>query len=133
MLKTIRYQYLSILWAMFVLIMCEMPPIDSAKSGITFFEGFDKLAHTGFFFVLTVFLFYGKIKEHSSYSYRPLTILKILLITLALGMLIEVLQLKIFTYRSAEWWDLFADMTGVGMGIFSYIFLHRIRFNEKLL
>jgi VanZ family protein len=110
-----------------------MPPLDTNKSGFTFFEGFDKLAHTGFFFVLTVFLFYGKIREQSSYSYRLLTILKILLITLTLGGGIEILQYEVFTYRSAEWWDLFADMTGVVMGIFSYIFLHRIRFNDKLL
>lgn len=133
MLKTLKYQYLSILWAVFVIIMTEMPAINTDNVGITFFEGFDKLAHTGFFFVLTVFLFYGKIKEQGSYSFRFLTILKILLITFFLGAFIEVLQLEIFTYRSAEWWDLFADMTGVGMGIFGYIFLHRTRFNEKLL
>lgn len=133
MLKTLRYQYLSILWAIFVVIMCEMPSFGDKLGNVTFFPGFDKLAHTGFFFVLTVFLFYGKIKEQNSYTYRTATILKILAITLFLGIFIEVLQLKVFTYRSAEWWDLFADMTGVGMGIFSYIFLHRIRFNEKLL
>jgi len=133
MFKSLRYQYLSILWAIFVVILCEMPPLGTDNVGITFFEGFDKLAHTGFFFVLTVFLFYGKIRQQASYSYRPITILKILGITLFLGAGIEILQLEIFTYRSAEWWDLFADMTGVGMGIFSYIFLHRVRFNEKLL
>ncbi len=132
MLKTLKYQYLAILWAIFTLIMCEMPLSDKGAFGVALFEGFDKLAHTGFFFVLTVLLFYGKIKEQSSYTYRTLTILKILAITFALGVLIEVLQMKIFTYRAAEWWDLFADMTGVGMGIFSYIFLHRFRFNEKL-
>ncbi|WP_276359493.1 VanZ family protein [Daejeonella sp. H1SJ63] len=132
MLKTLRYQLPSILWAIFITILCEMPGLDTARSGVSFFEGFDKLAHTGFFFVLTVLLFYGKIREQSSYSYRPLTILKILTITFALGALIEILQMKIFTYRSAEWWDLFADMTGVGMGVFSYVLLHRVRFNEKL-
>lgn len=133
MFKSLRYQYLSILWAIFVVILCEMPPLNTDNVGFKFFEGFDKLAHTGFFFVLTVFLFYGKIRQQASYSYRPLTILKILGITLFLGAGIEILQLEVFTYRSAEWWDLFADMTGVGMGIFSYIFLHRVRFNEKLL
>ncbi len=134
MLKSIRNQYLAILWAIFTVVMCEMPMSNvNSKLGFHFFEGFDKLAHTGFFFVLTVLLFYGKIREQNSYSFRALTILKILIITTALGVLIEVLQMRIFTYRSAEWWDLFADMTGVGMGIFSYIFLHRIRFNEKLL
>lgn len=132
MFKSLRYQYLSILWAIFVFVLCLMPPFGSEKPGFTFFEGFDKLAHTGFFFILTVFLFYGKIRQQASYSYRTLTILKILAISLSLGAGIEILQLKVFTYRSAEWWDLFADMTGVGMGIFSYIFLHRVRFNEKL-
>lgn len=131
MLKTLRYQYLSILWAIFVLIICEMPSSDISPDSFTFFEGFDKLAHTGFFFVLTVLLFHGKIKEQGSYNYRALTILKILLITLFLGAAIEVLQYSVFTYRSAEWWDLFADMTGVGMGIFGYIFLHRNGLNEK--
>ncbi len=132
MLKAIRYQYLAILWAVFVVVMCEMPSIGSLVGDSTFFAGFDKLVHTGFFFVLTVLLFYGKIMEQKSYSYRPLTILKILLITLFLGVFIEILQWKIFTYRSAEWWDLFADMVGVGMGVFSYIFLHRRSFNKKL-
>ena len=131
MLKTLRYQYLSILWAIFVVIICEMPSSDISPDSIPFFEGFDKLAHTGFFFVLTVLLFHGKIKEQGSYNYRALTILKILLITLFLGAAIEVLQYSVFTYRSAEWWDLFADMTGVGMGIFGYIFLHRNGLNEK--
>jgi hypothetical protein len=91
MLKTLRYQYLSILWAIFVVIICEIPSSDISPDSITFFEGFDKLAHTGFFFVLTVLLFHGKIKEQGSYNYRIITILKILLITLSLGVLIEVL------------------------------------------
>jgi VanZ family protein len=89
------------------------------------FEGFDKLVHTGFFFVLTVLLFYGKIRQQKSYTFRILTIVKILFITAALGAGIEILQWKVFTYRSADIWDLFTDMVGVGMGIFGYIFLHR--------
>lgn len=133
MINTLRHQYLAILWAIFIVIMCDIPMSDSGVFGVFLFAGFDKLAHTGFFFVLTVLLFYGKIKQQNSYTYRFVTILKILAITTALGVSIELLQLFIFTYRAAEWWDLFADMTGVGMGIFSYIFLHRFRFNEKLL
>ena len=132
MLKTLKYQYLSILWSAFVILICLMPSFGPQSEGFSFFEGFDKLAHTGFFFVLTVFLFYGKIRQQESYSYRTLTILKISSITFLIGAGIEILQLEVFTYRSAEWWDLFADMTGVGMGIFGYIFLHRARFDEKL-
>ncbi|MEO8794964.1 MAG: VanZ family protein [Daejeonella sp.] len=131
MFKTLSNQYLAIIWSVIVIVLCDIPIHGSA--GIPVFEGFDKLVHLGFFFVLTVLLFYGKIREQKSYTYRTITILKILLITTLLGGGIEMLQYYIFTYRSAEWWDFFADMTGVGMGIFSYIFLHRFRYNEKLL
>lgn len=132
MIETIRHQYLAIIWAIIVLILCDMPPLGGSR-GLPVFAGFDKLAHTGFFFVLTVLLFYGKIRQQKSYSFRIRTIITILLITGILGGGIELLQMYIFTYRSAEWWDLFADMTGVGMGIFSYILLHRTHLNEKIL
>lgn len=130
MIDTLRHQYLAIIWASIVLVLCDMP-IDDGSMGLTFFEGFDKLVHTGFFFVFTVLLFYGKIQQQRSYNYRIITVIKILIVTTLLGGGIELLQWKVFTYRSADWWDLFADLTGVGMGIFSYIFLHRTRFNAS--
>jgi hypothetical protein len=130
MLNTLRNQYLAIIWAAIVLILCDVP-LDDSPAGITFFEGFDKLVHTGFFFVFTVLLFYGKIRQQRSYHYRIITVIKILIVTTMLGGGIELLQLKVFTYRSADWWDLFSDLTGVGMGIFSYIVLHRTRFHES--
>jgi len=130
MINTLKHQYLAIIWAVLVLILCDIPV--STSGNLPLFDGFDKLVHTGFFFVLTVLLFYGKIRQQLSYSYRMMTVLKILLITVILGGGIELLQLTVFTYRSAEWWDFICDMIGVGMGVFSYIFLHRFRFNEKL-
>lgn len=130
MFQTLRHQYLAIIWAAFTLVLCNLPASDLPNT-VRFFEGFDKLAHTGFFFVLTVLLFYGKIRQQASYQYRILTILKIVFITVSLGALIELMQWKLFTYRSAEWWDFFCDLVGVGMGIFSYVFLHRFRLNEN--
>jgi VanZ family protein len=129
--KALRYQLWAIVWALLVLVLCniEMPVSESGPS--LFFIGFDKLAHLGFFFVLTILLFYGKIRYQHNYSFRSLTILKIILTTAFLGGLIEMMQWKIFTYRSAEWWDFFCDMIGVFMGVFSYILLHRSHYNEK--
>ncbi|WP_207426524.1 VanZ family protein [Pedobacter sp. SYSU D00535] len=125
MINTIKHQYLAIIWSVLVLILCDIP-MGAAETGhIPTFEGMDKLVHTGFFFVLTVLMFYGKIRQQRSYVFRIKTILKILVIASALGAGIELLQWKVFTYRSADWWDLFCDIVGVGMGIFSYIFLHR--------
>ena len=129
MLNTLKHQYLAIIWSVIVLILCDMP-LEEATAQLPLFEGFDKLVHTGFFFVLTVLLFYGKIRQQRSYTFRIMTIVKILLITAALGAGIEVLQWKVFTYRSADIWDFFTDMVGVGMGIFSYIFLHRTGYEK---
>lgn len=129
MFRTLKYQYLAIVWTIFIVIMCDIP-MDGG--GVPrFFEGFDKLTHTGFFFVLTVLIFYGKIMQQNSYSYRFLTIAKIFLITILIGGGIEILQWKVFTYRGADWWDFFCDMVGVSMGVFSYILLHRNRFEKS--
>ncbi len=124
MLRTLKFQWPAIAWALLVLILCDMPMSD-VPGNSHFFEGFDKMVHLGFFFVLTVFLFYGKIKQQNSFEFRILTIVKIVIINILLGGGIELLQWKVFTYRSAEWWDFFSDMLGLGMGVFSYLLLHR--------
>ncbi|MEJ2905324.1 VanZ family protein [Pedobacter panaciterrae] len=126
----LKYQVWAIVWTIVILVLCNMKMPDTSGSGF-FFEGFDKLVHLGFFYVLTILLFYGKIKHQHNYSFRSLTIFKIIVITAALGGGIELLQWKFFTYRSAEWWDFGCDMTGVFMGVFSYILLHKSNYNEK--
>ena len=131
MLRTLKFQWPAISWAILIIILCGLPQNDLPQAQ-RFFEGFDKMVHLGFFFVLTVFLFYGKIRQQNSFDYRFLTIVKIILINVILGGGIELLQWKVFTYRSAEWWDFFADMTGLGMGVFSYLLLHRKAYVYKL-
>jgi hypothetical protein len=126
----LKYQVWAIVWTIVILVLCNMKMPDTSGSGF-FFEGFDKLVHLGFFYVLTILLFYGKIKHQHNYSFRSLTIFKIIVITAVLGGGIELLQWKFFTYRSAEWWDFGCDMTGVFMGVFSYILLHKSNYNEK--
>lgn len=130
MFRTLKYQWSALLWSVLILILCNIPS-DKVPGSALFFEGFDKMAHLGFFFILTVLLFFGKISQQNSYDYRIITIIKILLITASLGGGIEILQWKVFTYRSAEWWDFTADMFGVGMGIFSYLLLHRKAYKIK--
>lgn len=120
----LKYQIWTLIWTIIILAMCCMR-MPSGSGGGFFFEGFDKLVHLGFFFVLTTLLFYGKIKYQHNYSFSSLTIFKIIVITAALGGGIELLQWKIFTYRSAEWWDFGCDMIGVFMGVFSYVLLHK--------
>ncbi|MFN0293767.1 VanZ family protein [Pedobacter helvus] len=128
--KALKYQRWAILWAVVTLVLCNIDLSKASHSPGFFFTGFDKLAHLGFFYVLTILLFYGKIKYQHNYSFRSLTIFKIIMISVVIGGGIELLQWKMFTYRSAEWWDFASDMIGCLMGVFSYVLLHRSNYNE---
>ncbi|RWU05505.1 VanZ family protein [Pedobacter chitinilyticus] len=128
--KALKYQRWAILWTIITLVLCNIDLSSNGGPGF-FFTGFDKLAHLSFFYVLTILLFYGKIRYQHNYSFRSLTIFKIILISALIGGGIELLQWKVFTYRSAEWWDFTCDMIGCLMGVFSYVLLHLSNYNEK--
>lgn len=128
--SALKYQKWAVLWTAVILVLCNIN-LSSANGPGLFFQGFDKMVHLGFFYVLTILLFYGKIKFQHSYSFRSLTIFKVIMISAILGGFIEMLQWKVFTYRSAEWWDFVSDMIGSFMGVFSYVLLHRSNYNEK--
>ncbi len=124
LLKALKDQKWAILWSVLILLLCNIKISNEVSSNRFFFEGFDKLAHTGFFFVLSVLLFYGKIKSQHNFTFRLYTIVKVLLICAFIGGVIELLQWKVFTYRGAEWWDFVCDMIGTCMGILSFVLLH---------
>ena len=129
--EVLRSQKWSVVWAVFIIVLCNIKMrIGDGEEGF-FFVGFDKLVHLGFFYVLSVLLFYGKINFQHNYSFRSITIFKVLLITAVIGGGIELLQWKVFTYRAAEWWDFACDMIGATMGIFSYVLLHLSNYHLK--
>lgn len=127
--KVLWSQKFSLLWAIIIIVLCNVKlPQNDGGEGF-FFIGFDKLAHLGFFYVLCVLLFYGKINLQQHYGFRFLTIIKVVLITAVIGGGIELLQWKVFTYRAAEWWDFVCDMIGALMGVFSFVIWHQSKYN----
>lgn len=132
MIRSIRYQYLSIIWLILVLILCNMHMSSVTEEQNTFFEGFDKLVHTGLFFVLTTLILRGKLKQNASHTLPLITVFKIVLFSVFFGALIEVLQWKVFTYRSGDWWDLFCDTLGVAMAVFSYFCLSWDKYGKTI-
>ena len=129
--KVLRSQKWAFIWTIIIIVLCNIKmPTGDGDEGL-FFEGFDKLVHLGFFYLLSVLLFYGKITSQHNYSFRSITIFKVIIISAIIGGGIELLQWKVFTYRSAEWWDFICDMIGALMGIFSYVLLHQSNYNLK--
>jgi len=116
----LKYQRLTLWWALFIFIMCNAK-LGSVEGSHHFFPGFDKLVHCGFFFVFVVLCGHGIIRQQQKQRLTYKKTLSVLLVAVAFGGLIELLQLTIFTWRDGDWNDLFADTVGAGMGIFSLL------------
>jgi VanZ family protein len=127
----LKYYRPAILWALFILVMCSVKfgPVSNSPM---FFLGFDKLVHSGFFFVLVILCFYGLVQQQflPVIPYKP--VLLIVGLSILYGGIIELLQLYVFTWRSGEWDDLFADAVGASMGGFGILLtVYGIRYAKK--
>lgn len=129
--KELKGQIWAILWSVLIFFLCNLKLSDSLAESSFFFDGFDKLVHTIFFFVLAVLLFYGRSKAAKNYKFSIGTIVKVILICVFIGGSIELLQWKVFTYRGAEWWDFASDLIGTGMAVFSYVIIHASQFQNN--
>lgn len=112
----------AVIWAILVLFLVSSPMPDVTNPNHSF-PGIDKLVHTGFFFVFTILMFYGSImndNEPNLISWPNILVLGSGSI-FAIGT--ELIQKYLFTYRSFEYWDVFADHVGIGMGYFAYLVL----------
>ena len=127
--KALKSQLSAVLWSVVILVLCNMKV--SSGSGPSFFEGFDKMVHLGLFYILCILSIFGSISYRQSYRLPISTILKLLILSIALGGGIEILQWKIFTYRSAEWWDFICDITGSVMAVVTYLLWHTKEYTHE--
>jgi len=118
--QTLKYQGLTLTWALFIFILCTIK-LGGIGNSPMFFAGFDKLVHCGLFFVLAVLLCAGLLRANARLRLSYLQCLLILLLPILYGGLIEILQAYVFTWRSGEWSDLFADSVGTAMGLFGVL------------
>jgi VanZ family protein len=122
MKTSLKYYRPAILWALFIFGLCSAKMGGIAQSPL-FFPGFDKLVHCGLFFVLVVLCCYGFIRQQYQQAFSYKGIVVITLSAIIYGGIIELLQKFIFTWRSGEWDDLFADSVGACMGAFGIIII----------
>lgn len=125
MVKNLFNYIWAILWGIIMLLLMGMPSDDIPKTG--YFEGFDKMAHSGFFFVFTALLLMGAIVQSKGRASKTKTVVITLIISSVFAFGTEALQYYLSTGRQADWWDIFADYVGIGMALFSYMLFHRRR------
>ncbi|WP_377143872.1 VanZ family protein [Mucilaginibacter lutimaris] len=96
-----------------------------------FFAGFDKMVHCVLFFVLSVLYCAGSIRKWNTRSIRIEIAMKNTIVLISFGALIEMLQMRFFTWRSGDWNDLLADAIGGCMGIFGVMITSNALNHEK--
>jgi len=105
-----RWQIASIFLLILVLIATLMPAIwfwPNHREYVAWFIDADKWLH-GITFVFLAIWFAGQ--------YRPRSYWRIGVGLICFGFLIEACQ-RLVTYRSAEWFDIVADMAGITVGL----------------
>jgi VanZ family protein len=107
----------SIVWAIFILLLCGIPGNEINKVNFIDIPYMDKMVHAFLYFVFTILLISENNSSEQGSSVLLKTILIVSLISLSYGALIEIMQKFIFINRGAEIWDMVANALGVLLAI----------------
>ena len=116
-LKHNRY---GLLWALLIMALCGIPGSDLPHSTFLELLQFDKLVHAGVFFVLVILLTHGFKRQETSTVLRSNPVSTALIICIAYGGLLELLQDAVFKERSADIYDFIANSFGCVAGAMLY-------------
>lgn len=111
---------LSALWAFLIFILCAAPGQFIPSANWLELLSFDKFVHASLFFGLCTLLLIIAIKHQQNTT----TILIYFLISILYGGLLEIMQAKCFSNRSADWLDFTANSFGC---ILSVLILKKIK------
>jgi hypothetical protein len=103
----------------FTLLILYLSLANLGKIDIINISASDKVYHAGAYFVLALlwFLFFYLKKQSFSNSVNFLIIGSLILF----GIIIEVLQYSLTTYRTLDWWDVMANTVGIISAYISYL------------
>ena len=96
------------------MVICMMPAHHIPRVSI---PQFDKVVHTSIYIMLAVLTYYGWTKQSSFFGLHRKTVIKIIILLSAYGLLIEVMQETLTTDRHFEWLDELADAAGTVIGV----------------
>lgn len=118
----LRYNLLGILWAVFILIICILPPSDLPVD--LPFEHFDKVVHFSLFTLLALLLIVGFKKQYEYRQLKKHSVTYTFFISMAYGFVIEMLQQFIFTTRYFDAMDIISNFSGTIFGILIFFIIY---------
>ena len=119
---------ISLLWAILILVLSSIPGNSLPKTPAI--PHFDKLVHTGLYFILSSFLI--PVLDFAKHKFLHKTGIFIVMSIVGLyGGTIEIAQEQWFVNRSGDINDFYSDLAGGGLGIlFYYSFAKRFLFKN---
>lgn len=99
---------LSLLWALVIFILCATPGRYIPSTTWLEMLSFDKWVHAGVFFTL-VTLFAISVHAHQQ---KKQILYLLFTLSVAYGGALEIMQAKVFSERSADWYDMIANSFG---------------------
>lgn len=113
-----KYNITWIVWLCVITYLSNTRSSGIPKISFLAFQGADKIVHAVFYFNLMILMSWGFRKQHYFFKLQSSYLRIPFLFCIAWGGLMELLQLTIFTYRSAEWLDFIANTTGALLALF---------------
>jgi VanZ family protein len=109
----LKYNWPSILWAAFILVICMMPGRHIPRITI---PHFDKVVHTSIYLILGVLTYYGWTMQSGIAGLHQNTLIKIIILLSLYGFTIEIMQETLTADRHFELLDEMANATGSVIG-----------------
>ncbi|TKG93514.1 VanZ family protein [Puteibacter caeruleilacunae] len=122
MFKTIFNYRKPILWIFVIFALCLTPGDRIPNTNLQLIPHFDKIVHSGLYFVLMLFLL------ASVHTRTKFNILTAMLCGLILGLFVELAQYYWIPNRSGNWQDMLANFSGILLAIFLFkpLLKHRL-------
>ena len=112
-----------ILWTIIVCVVLLLPAQNFG--GIPIFAGIDKMFHMGIFYGQATLLYLGIILYSDRKANKWLSILKVMIACSIFAVATEYAQMYLTNSRSADPWDIFADVVGVSMATFTFVLIYK--------
>lgn len=124
-MKYLKNYIWAIIWAAVILVLLLLPSKDFDVEGVSFYAGFDKMVHCGIFFVLGILLYWESIEKSNRTVNKWSSIAKVVACSVIFAIATEAAQQYLSPSRTADIWDIFADVIGIGMATFAFLFLYK--------
>lgn len=122
--------WFALVWSCVIGVLCLLDGSSIPQTSTLSIPHKDKIAHFTFYFIFSVlwFFYWDKLKNKKS---RVVKALYVFVIASIMGGIVELLQLKFTTSRSAEWMDVVANSTGSFIGLLICLLITQIKNDKK--